>query len=188
MKSVAVFCGSRSGSDIYTDGARALGRALAEHNITLIYGGGKVGLMGAVADAVMEHGGRAVGIIPKFLSDKEIAHTGISELHIVDTMHERKKMMADLAEGFIMMPGGAGTLEEFFEIFTWAQLGLHNKPIGVLNINHFYAPLHHMLTAMSEQGFLDETYLTLADFIAQPEELISAMTVKQSPAVKRYDQ
>ncbi|TDM03619.1 TIGR00730 family Rossman fold protein [Macrococcus carouselicus] len=179
MKSVAVFCGSRSGAEIYTHQAQSLGRYLAENHIRLIYGGGNVGLMGTIADSVLEHGGEVIGVIPQFLCDKEVAHDRLTELHIVGTMHDRKKMMADLSDGFIMMPGGAGTLEEFFEIFTWAQLNLHNKPIGVYNIEGYYQTLRQMLTEMHDKGFLDERYLTLATFEDQPDLLIESMTLCQ---------
>ncbi|KAA1042397.1 TIGR00730 family Rossman fold protein [Macrococcus equipercicus] len=176
MKTVAVFCGSRTGAPIYEEHARRLGAQLAARDITLVYGGGKVGLMGAIADSVMTHGGSAIGIIPSFLHSREIAHTGITELHIVETMHERKKMMADLAEGFIMMPGGAGTLEEFFEIFTWAQIGLHHKPVGVLNTHAFYEPLQNMLRHMNQQGFIDTPQLDIAVFDDDPVRLLDHLT------------
>ncbi|GGB00818.1 TIGR00730 family Rossman fold protein [Macrococcus hajekii] len=177
MKSVAVFCGSRSGSDIYTSKAQALGRYLADNQIRLVYGGGNIGLMGIIADSVIEHGGEAIGVIPQFLCDKEVAHKGLTELHIVDSMHERKKIMADLSDGFIMMPGGAGTLEEFFEIFTWAQLDLHTKPIGIYNIEGYYDTLNQLLIEMHDKGFLDQRYLTLALFADDPAHLIEEMTL-----------
>ncbi|TDM14626.1 TIGR00730 family Rossman fold protein [Macrococcus bovicus] len=178
MKSVAVFCGSRLGATIYTEQAKKLGAYLAAHNIRLVYGGGNVGLMGVIADSVLAHGGEVIGVIPGFLRDKEVAHTGLTELHIVDNMHERKKMMADYSDGFIMMPGGAGTLEEFFEIFTWAQLELHHKPIGIYNIDGYYNTLYQMLLEMHDRGFLDERYLSLAVLEEEPDALIQSMTLK----------
>ncbi|MFD2785617.1 LOG family protein [Hymenobacter rubripertinctus] len=155
MKSVAVYCGASSGTaEIYTQQAQAMGQALAERGFTLVFGGGRVGLMGAVADAVLAHGGQAIGVIPDFLADKELAHTGLTELHVVKTMHERKLMMADLAEGFVAMPGGYGTLEELFEVLTWGQLGLHRKPIGVLNVQGYYDHLLRALDHMADEGLL----------------------------------
>lgn len=175
MKTVAVFCGSRLGDPIYEESAKRLGECLAAENITLVYGGGKVGLMGVIADSVMANGGTVIGIIPDFLHQREIAHNHITELYVVETMHERKKMMADFAEGFIMIPGGAGTLEEFFEVFTWRQIGLHQKPIGILNTAGFYEPLRTMLTAMTNQGFIDTPHLDAAIYEDDPAALISAM-------------
>ena len=139
LKSVAVFCGSHSGNKaIYSQTARNLGRCLAENGITLIYGGAKVGLMGHVAEGALEADGAVVGVIPEQLVYKEIVHDGITELTIVSTMHQRKQAIVDLADAFILLPGGAGSLEEFFEAWTWAQLGLHMKPMGILNVDGFY--------------------------------------------------
>lgn len=155
MKSVAVYCGSSAGTnEIYTQQAQEMGRVLAERHMTLVYGGGRVGLMGAVADSVLAHGGRAIGVIPDFLMGKEVEHRGLTELHIVKSMHERKLMMADLAEGFVAMPGGFGTMEELFEVLTWGQLGLHRKPIGVLNVLGFYDHLLRALDHMADEGLL----------------------------------
>lgn len=155
MKSVAVYCGSSAGTnEIYTQQAHEMGRVLAERNMTLVYGGGRVGLMGTVADSVMQHGGKAIGVIPAFLANKELAHNGLTELHIVKTMHERKLLMADLAEGFVAMPGGYGTLEELFEVLTWGQLGLHRKAIGLLNVEGYYDHLLRALDHMVQEGLL----------------------------------
>lgn len=155
MKSVAVYCGSSAGTnEIYTQQAHEMGRVLAERNMTLVYGGGRVGLMGTVADSVMQHGGKAIGVIPDFLANKELAHNGLTELHIVKTMHERKLLMADLAEGFVAMPGGYGTLEELFEVLTWGQLGLHRKAIGLLNVEGYYDHLLRALDHMVQEGLL----------------------------------
>ena len=155
MKSVTVFCGSSSGSDpIYRSQAAMLGKTLAQQSIRIIYGGAKVGLMGAVADAALSEGGKVVGVIPKFLRSKEIAHKRLTELIIVESMHERKTKMHELSDGIIALPGGFGTLEELFEILTWAQLGLHKNPIGLLDINGFYDHLKQLLRTMVDKGFL----------------------------------
>jgi uncharacterized protein (TIGR00730 family) len=136
MKAIGIFCGSSSGENpLYIETARDVGKILATADISLVYGGGKVGLMGAVADACLAHGGHVVGVMPRGLFEKEIAHQGLSELHVVENMHERKTKMAALSDGFIALPGGAGTLEEIFEQWTWAQLGIHHKPCAFLNIN-----------------------------------------------------
>jgi uncharacterized protein (TIGR00730 family) len=155
MKSVAVYCGSSGGANpIHKEQAELMGQTLAEAGLTLVYGGGCVGLMGAVADATLRHGGRAIGVIPDFLADKELAHRGLTELHIVKTMHERKLMMADLADAFVAMPGGYGTLEELFEVLTWGQLGLHHKPVGVLNVAGYYDHLLALLDHFRDEAFL----------------------------------
>ncbi|MVN76941.1 TIGR00730 family Rossman fold protein [Hymenobacter sp. HMF4947] len=155
MNSVAVYCGSSSGNqEIYTQQAQEMGRELARRGLTLVYGGGCVGLMGTIADAVLAEGGKVIGVIPGFLADKELAHKGCTELHVVETMHQRKLLMADLAEGFVAMPGGFGTLEELFEVLTWGQLGLHGKPVGLLNIQGFYDALLALLDHMSAEAFL----------------------------------
>ena len=131
-----------------------MGRVLAERGLTLVYGGGRVGLMGAIADSVLRHGGRAIGIIPDFLVEREVEHRGLTELHVVKSMHERKLLMADLAEGFVAMPGGYGTLEELFEVLTWGQLGLHQKPVALLNVQGFYDHLLQALNHMVAEGLL----------------------------------
>jgi uncharacterized protein (TIGR00730 family) len=155
MKSVAVYCGSSSGSkEEYTQQAQEMGRELARRGLTLVYGGGCVGLMGVIADAVLAEGGKVIGVIPSFLADKELAHQGCTELHVVETMHQRKLLMADLADGFVAMPGGFGTLEELFEVLTWGQLGLHGKPVGLLNTLGFYDALLALLDHMSGEAFL----------------------------------
>jgi uncharacterized protein (TIGR00730 family) len=155
MKSVTVFCGSSSGSeDIYRLEAEHLGKMLAERKINLIYGGAKVGLMGVVAGAVLAAGGRVIGVLPKFLRSKEIAHENLTELIMVDSMHERKTRMHELSDGVIALPGGFGTLEELFEMLTWAQLGLHKNPIGLLNVNGYYDALIKLIQNMVDKGFL----------------------------------
>ena len=155
IKSICVFCGSSVGTDQEIPRqAEHLGKRLAEEKITLVYGGSKLGVMGKVAAGTLAAGGKALGIIPVFLKSKEVVHTGLSELVTTENMHERKMIMQERSDGFITLPGGFGTLEELFEIITWAQLGLHNKPIGLLNINGFYNDLIRLLKNMVEKGFL----------------------------------
>ncbi|MCY1079624.1 LOG family protein [Archangium lansingense] len=157
LKSVCVFCGSRMGArPEYVEGARALGAEIARRGLTLVYGGTIVGLMGAMADAALAQGGKVVGVLPHVLSDREIAHKGLTELHLVDSMHTRKAMMAQLSGAFIAMPGGVGTFEELFEITTWAQLGIHHKPIGLLNVADFYGPLLALMGRAVDEGFIPE--------------------------------
>lgn len=158
LKSICVFCGSATGlSDVYLAAARSLATEAAHRGIRIVYGGASVGLMGALADASLAAGGNVVGVIPRALMEREIAHRGLTELHIVETMHERKALMAQLADAFIALPGGLGTLEELFEIWTWGQLGLHTKPYGVLNVREYYTPLIHFLDHATEQGFIRAT-------------------------------
>ena len=155
IRRVCVYCASNDGTQpVYLEAARDFGRTLAERGITLIYGGGCVGLMGALADAAMAAGGEVIGVMPHALVQREAAHHGITKLHIVDSMHTRKAMMADLADAFVAMPGGIGTLEEFFETWTWAQLGVHGKPIGLLNVADFWRPLVALLDHLGTEGFL----------------------------------
>lgn len=176
MKSVCVYCGSSPGArGVYADAARGFGRALAAAELTLVYGGGRVGLMGIIADAVLAAGGRAIGVIPKLLVDKEVGHKGLTELHVVPDMHHRKKMMADLSDAFVALPGGAGTLEELFEVYTWAQLGYHHKPVAVLNIDGFYDPLISLLTHTVSEGFMRQTYFDLLLIDADPKRLIDRL-------------
>lgn len=177
MKSLCVYCGASIGRlDIYAAGARALAKAMVDRNIELVYGGGNVGLMGAIADEVMRLGGRATGVIPQALVDKEVAHSGLTRLHVVRNMHERKAMMADLSDGFVAMPGGIGTLEELFEIFTWSQLGFHTKPIGLLNVNGFYDALTGFLKHVVDEGFLKQKQAGLLIAEGEPEQLLARMS------------
>ena len=176
MQSVCVFCGSSSGLDpAYVDAATRLGRVLAEEHITLVYGGACVGLMGAVADAALAAGGKAIGVLPDFLRRKELAHPRLTELFVVSSMHERKARMAELADGFIALPGGMGTLEEFCEIITWAQLGLHQKPCCLLNVQEYYEPLLRFVDRMAGEGFLKEQQKGLVLSAPTPEEALTAM-------------
>ncbi len=155
MNRIAVYCGSKHGADkSYTTCAALLGKILAEKKITLVYGGGAVGLMGVLAESTLEHGGKVIGVIPEKLYEMEVAHTGLTELYRVKTMHERKALMADLSDGFIAMPGGIGTLEEIMEVMTWAQIGYHNKPSAFLNVNGYYDEFFSFFDKMEKQGFL----------------------------------
>lgn len=159
MKSICVFCGSSFGErPEYARAARDLALALVGQGITIVYGGAAMGLMGVLADTAMEAGGRVVGVIPGALEDREVAHTGLSELHLVDSMHERKARMAGLADGFVALPGGAGTLEEIFEVWTWVQIGLHAKPCGLLNVAGYYDGLLGQLERMGRDGFIRTAY------------------------------
>jgi uncharacterized protein (TIGR00730 family) len=155
FKRLCVFCGSSHGANpAYADAAKDLGGELARRGIALVYGGGNVGLMGVIADAVLAAGGEVIGVIPEALMAKELGHRGIQDLRVVKTMHERKAMMAELSDGFIAMPGGIGTFEEFFEIVTWAQLGFHSKPCALLNVNRFYDPLLRLVDHAIEEQFI----------------------------------
>lgn len=176
MKSVCVFCGSNPGNDpVYAAGATAMGVEIAKRGMTLVYGGGAVGLMGIVANAALEAGGRVHGIIPRALREKEIGHNGLSELEVVDTMHTRKARMAELSDGFIAMPGGIGTFEELFEVWTWGQLGIHSKPLAFLNIAGFYDPLASFLDGTVEAGFLKQNHRAMAMTDTEPATLLDRM-------------
>ena len=170
---ICVFCGSASGTNpIYAEAASALGVLMAREGHTLVYGGGKVGLMGIVADAVLAHGGEAIGVIPDFLMRREVAHLGLTRLEVVDTMHLRKQRMAEISNAFIAMPGGWGTLDELAEILTWRQLGLVTQTIGILNVNDFFSPLLTQMRTMVEEGFLKLGNLELLVIEKTPAELV----------------
>src|SRR3954449_8956299 len=155
LRRVCVYAGSSAGArPVYAHAARELGALLAARGIGVVYGGGKVGLMGALADAAMAAGGEVTGVIPRALLEREVGHRGVTSLRVVESMHQRKALMADLADAFVALPGGIGTLEELFEVFTWAHLGIHRKPLGVLDVARFYGPLEAMLDHAVEQGFL----------------------------------
>jgi uncharacterized protein (TIGR00730 family) len=176
MKSICVFCGANfNGDPLLKQVIEQLAEVMVSREITLVYGGGKVGVMGLIADAVLSRGGRAIGVIPQFLMDKEVGHTGLTELHIVENMHQRKQMMNDLCDGIITLPGGLGTLEEFFEVLTWLQLGLHTHPIGLLNVGGFYDSLLTQLDVMVEQKFLKPTNRELVITSGNPIELVNLM-------------
>jgi len=160
---------------VYAEAARALAKVMVDDNIALVYGGGNVGLMGVIADEVMRLGGEATGVIPKALMDKEVGHIGLTRLHIVKDMHERKAMMAELSDGFIAMPGGIGTLEELFEVFTWSQLGLHDKPIGLLNVNGYYDGLIGFLKHVVDERFLRQEHASQLLHEASPVVLVERL-------------
>lgn len=160
LKSLCVYCGSNSGlGDGYVKKVESFGRLLAQESITVVYGGGKVGLMGALADAALATGGKVIGVIPDYLMAKELAHNGLTMLHCVGSMHERKMKMAELADAFVALPGGVGTLEEIFEVFTWTQLAIHSKPCGFLDMNGYYLRLFQFLDHMAEQRFIKQEHL-----------------------------
>src|SRR5699024_1197953 len=163
-----------------------LGKELAARNITLVYGGASVGVMGVLADTGLRHGGQVNGVVTRFLEEREIAHPYVTELYTVETMHERKEKMASLADGFIALPGGIGTLEEFFEVFTWAQLGIHKKPCGILNINDYYAPLQHMLDHMVNEQFLHEKHRSIPFVDTDPKQLLDRFKTYQQSPVRTY--
>lgn len=174
---LAVFCGAAKGlRQEYSDGAKQLAQAFVARQTTLVYGGGKAGLYGELANYVLAAGGKVIGIIPQFLVDKERAHTGLTELHIVDSMHARKSLIAKSADGFIMLPGGVGTLEEFCEIFTWVQLGLQNKPCGILNTNHYFDPFLSFLDHMVTENFLSAAHRNMILVETSAEKLLDAMS------------
>jgi uncharacterized protein (TIGR00730 family) len=176
MKAICVFCGANfNGDPVLKQAVEQLAEVLVSRNITLVFGGGKVGVMGILADAVLSGGGKAVGVMPQFLMDKEVGHPGLTELHIVENMHERKQLMNDLCDAIIMLPGGFGTLEEFFEVLTWLQLGLHNHPCGILNVGGFYDLLLGQLDIMVEQRFLKPANRQLVLTSGDAIELIKLM-------------
>jgi len=187
MKSITVFCGSSFGNDnIFESQAKALGQTLAQQGITLVYGGAKVGLMGAVADGALSAGGKVYGVLPNLLRTKEIGHEGLTELILVESMHERKTKMHELCDGVIALPGGFGTMEEFFEMLTWGQLGLHKKPVGLLNVDGFYDPLITLANSMVDRGFLKETYRQMLLVSDDIEDLLDLMSKYVAPAVGKW--
>jgi uncharacterized protein (TIGR00730 family) len=187
MKRICVFCGSSGGSrPEYSACAEDLGAELAHRNIGLVYGGGNVGLMGAIADSVLKAGGEAIGVIPEHLMAREIGHNHLTKLHIVRSMHERKALMADLSDAFIALPGGFGTLEEFFEVLTWSQLGLHAKPCGVVNVLDYYTPLLGMLDHAVEERFLKAQNRALVLARKTPTELLQALEEWRPAHVEKW--
>jgi hypothetical protein len=185
MKSIAIFCASSLGANkIYEETARSAGQTLARAGLRLVYGGGKVGLMGILADSVLAAGGEVTGVIPRALFDREIGHKGVSDLRVVESMHERKYLMAGLADGFIALPGGAGTLEEIFEQWTWAQLGIHQKPCGLLNVNNYFAPLRAMIEHAVAEGFTQPTYASMLAIEDDLETLLDRFRTYRPAASK----
>lgn len=187
MKRVAVYCGSATPADpVYVESARAVGRSLAERGIGVVYGGGRLGLMGAVADSALAAGGEVIGVIPQALVDAEVAHRGLTELHVVGTMHERKQAFTDLSDGFVTLPGGTGTMDELWEAMSWAQIGYHAKPVGLLNVAGFYDGLIAFVRTMGEVGFLRPQHRgllivdeTLDGLLAKMADFRPATTIAQ---------
>jgi uncharacterized protein (TIGR00730 family) len=187
MKRVCVYCGSSPGSQPdYAEAAKNLARALVERSIEVVYGGASVGIMGVLADTTLAEGGHVIGIIPQTLVDKEVAHPGLSDLRVVNSMHERKMLMAELSDGFIALPGGLGTLEEMFEVLTWALLGLHQKPCGLLNIRDYYRSLIDFLDHAVAERFIKDVHRTMLLVEEQPERLLERFGRYKAPAVTKW--
>jgi hypothetical protein len=187
IRRVCVYCGANVGArPAYADAARRLGRVLGERGLGLVYGGGNVGLMGALADAALLAGAEVIGVIPRALVARELGHQGITELRVVETMHERKAVMAELADAFVALPGGLGTLDELFEAMTWAQLGLHQKPIGLLEVDGFFAPLVAYLDRAVTEGFVRTEHRAALLVAPEPEELLERFAAYQPPSVGKW--
>ena len=187
IQSLCVFCGSSVGSKpAFIGAAIALGKVLAEQKIRLVYGGGRVGLMGAIADSMLQNGGEVVGVIPEHLVAREVAHQGLTDLRIVQSMHERKAAMAELSDAFVAMPGGLGTLEEFFEVWTWGQLGLHRKSYALLNVNGFYDPLVQFIDQLVEQRFVKPEYRRMLIVESDVAMLPVRLSGHHTPAVDKW--
>jgi uncharacterized protein (TIGR00730 family) len=187
LRRLCVYAGSNAGSrPQYADAAAALARLLAQRGIGLVYGGGKVGLMGVLADTILDAGGEAIGVMPQGLVDREIGHTGLTELRVVASMHERKALMAELADGFVAVPGGIGTLEELIEVFTWSQLGIHAKPCGVLDVDGFYAGLDGFLDHMVGEGFLRAEHRASMLSAPDPAGLLERLEAWEPPSVHKW--
>jgi uncharacterized protein (TIGR00730 family) len=186
VKRICIFCGSSPGSrPVYAEKARELGRILAENHIGLVYGGGKVGIMGAVAQAAMEANGEVIGVIPRDLVRKEVAFTGITDLRVVNSMHERKALMAELSDGFIALPGGLGTIEEFFEILTWAQLGIHKKPCGFMNVEGYYDKMIEFIDYAVREQFIGPGGRSLVLVDDEPAELLQKFQDYRPPTIDK---
>ena len=187
MKRICVFCGSSAGArPEYADAARKLGEALARQKLALVYGGGCVGLMGILADSALAAGGAVIGVIPQALATKELMHAGLTELRVVATMHERKAAMAELSDAFVALPGGFGTLEEFCEVLTWAQLGFHRKPCGLLNVHGYFKPLLALFDHAVAEKFVTPAQRTLVIEAAQPEDMLATLAAFKPPHMKRW--
>ena len=188
LRSICVFCGASPGANpIYAEAAAELGRSLAKAGVTLVYGGGEVGLMGVVADAAMAAGGEVIGVIPQSLQDSEIGHKGLTRLEVVSGMHARKARMAELSDAFIALPGGLGTLEELFEVWTWGQLGYHGKPLGLLEVNGFYGKLIGFLDHLVEERFVRSAHRSMLQVRETPAELLEALTNWQPDVVPKWN-
>jgi len=187
MKRICVFCGSNSGiQPAYAEAAEALGKTLAELKIELVYGGGCVGLMGVIANAALHHGGHIIGVIPEALKIKEVAHEGLPDLRVVKNMHERKALMAELSDGFVVLPGGFGTCDEFCEILTWSQLGIHRKPVGFLDVAGFYRSLLHFFDHATSEGFIRPAHRESVLVADDASQLLSKMTAWQPPTEVKW--
>ncbi len=187
MKRICVFCGSSMGTNpAYAEAAKRLGAALARRTLELVYGGGTVGLMGTVANAALEAGGRVIGVIPKALQLRELAHVNLSSLHVTGSMHERKAKMAELSQGFIALPGGLGTLEEFAEIVTWAQLGIHARPCGLLDVEGYWRPFVAFLDHAVEEGFVSALHRGLIMIDSDPDALLDRFAAWKAPEIEKW--
>ncbi|MGE0615566.1 MAG: TIGR00730 family Rossman fold protein [Bacteriovoracia bacterium] len=187
LKRICVFCGSSPGAQpVYLETAKTVGKLLASEGIGVVYGGASVGLMGAVADAAREAGGEVIGVIPKLLTNKEIAHQNLKDLRVVDSMHERKALMAELSDGFVALPGGFGTFEEICEIITWSQLGLHRKPAGLLNVNGYYNALIEQFDQGVREQFIAPVYRDMVLSASEPRELLAKMRNYQAPPTPKW--
>jgi uncharacterized protein (TIGR00730 family) len=187
VRSICVFCGSSPGAEpAFASAAGQLGKAIADRGIRLVYGGGHVGLMGVVADAAMAAGGQVLGVITRALESKEVAHRGLTELSVVDSMHERKAVMADASDGFVMLPGGFGTLEEFFEVVTWTQLGIHSKPCGILDVNNYFEPLRTLLNQAVTERFVRAEHRGLIISATDPEVLLDKLAAWTPLALDKW--
>ena len=187
MRRICVFCGSSPGANpVYAEAAKQFGRTLVQAQLEAVYGGGGVGLMGILADTMIAAGGHIIGVIPEQLVSRELGHAQLTELRVVSSMHERKALMAELADGFVALPGGAGTLEEFSEVWTWAQLGIHQKPCGILNVAGYYEPFLAFLDRMVEEGFLRPALRQMVLVETEPEAPLERFRTYQAPAVPRW--
>ena len=187
MKNICVFCGSSKGANsAYSEAARQMGLALVRRRIGLVYGGGNIGLMGVIADTVLESGGEVIGVIPCALEEKEVAHAGLTKLHVVGSMHERKALMAELSDGFISLPGGFGTFEEFCEVITWSQLGIHAKPCGLLNVEGYYDALINLFDTGVEERFIRPEHRRIVLVDTNPERLLDQMRDFRAPQVGKW--
>jgi uncharacterized protein (TIGR00730 family) len=187
VRRVCVYAGSNPGTDpAYAEAAQALAGTMAERGIGLVYGGGKVGLMGVLADTMLAHGGEAIGVMPQALIDREIGHAGLTELRVVHSMHERKALMAELADAFVAVPGGIGTLEELIEVYTWSQLGIHDKACGLLNVRGYYDHLAAFLDHAVAEGFLRPEHRTVLSVASEPADLLDRLAAFQPPAVGKW--
>lgn len=187
LQSLCVYCGSSPGArPAYVEAARTFGQQIAATGIRLVYGGGNVGIMGAIADSVMAAGGEVIGVIPEYLATKELAHAGLTELHRVNSMHERKLKMAELSDAFVALPGGVGTIEEIFEVFTWTQLGLHAKPCAFLNVEGYYDNLSNFLEHMTAEQFIKKNHLTALLFSDNATDLLQQLRDYQPSLVDKW--